>query len=485
MNRFFKLQLGFLIIVLLLGGACRNRSSQRVESSNPVLPSIPVRTTAVQSFADVVDKVAPAVITIRSERRVRPARPFPFFNDPLFRDFFGFNNRQNRPQLERGIGSGVIITKDGYIITNHHVIDGADDIKVELSPGKIEDAKVIGSDPPSDIAVLKISTDNLTILSLGDSDKVRVGDVVLAIGNPLGVGQTVTAGIISAKERTTGVGQGTYESFLQTDAPINRGNSGGALINTAGELIGINSQILSPGGEAGGNIGIGFAIPSNMARQVAEQLIKKGKVRRSRMGVGIQTLDKVIAESLNIDDTKGIIINSVEPGSPADHAGIKQGDVITELNGQKVEDTNQFRNQVASNEPGTEITLTIIRNKQRQQVRVKLQELSASNESQSQDQSEEQSSEQIRLGMNIMQITPEIAAQLGLNKNAQGLVVTDVDPTGVAARSEIREGDVITQVNMQSVRTLQDFRDALARLGNRRLTFTIRRQGSSFFVPIQ
>lgn len=470
-----------IVLIVLFSGACRDRSSGTQEAPQRVLPNPPARTTSIESYADVVEKVAAAVVTVRSERLVRPARPFPFFNDPFF-DFFGFGGRERAPRLERGLGSGVIITEDGYIVTNHHVIDGADEIKVELGEGQTEDAKIIGSDPPTDLAVLKISAKNLTALPLGDSDQVRVGDVVLAIGNPLNVGQTVTAGIISAKERATGLGEGTFESFLQTDAPINRGNSGGALVNTAGELIGINSQILST---TGGSIGIGFAIPSNMARQVSEQLIAKGKVRRSRLGVTIQPLTREMAESLNLDVTSGAIVSSVEPGSAADRAGLRQGDVITELNGQKIVDTNQFRNRIAATEPGTEVTLTIFRDRQRQQVRVRLQELSDSAQAESRRRSGGDEDDDEFYGMRLAALTPEIARELGLNRNTRGLVVTDVEPAGSAARSGIQRGDVITKVNQRDVRSVDDFRRIVESSGRRPVLLLVLRDGMSHFVTVQ
>jgi S1-C subfamily serine protease len=254
------------------------------------MPSGAVRESGpILSYADVVDRVAPAVVTIRSSRRVRAPQQFPFFDDPFFRQFFGGGNPRSRggnTQVEHALGSGVIVQADGHILTNHHVVDGAEDIKVELNSTRSYSAKLVGSDAPSDLAVLKISASDLPVLQLGDSDKVRVGDVCLAVGNPLGVGESVTAGIISAKGRSTDtVGGGSFQDFLQTDAPINQGNSGGALVNTRGELIGINSQIVSSNG---GNIGIGFAIPSNMAKNVMSQLLGKGTVRRGMLGVGIQ-----------------------------------------------------------------------------------------------------------------------------------------------------------------------------------------------------
>jgi serine protease Do len=325
------------------------------------------------SYADVVSKAAPAVVTIRSERRVRAPQQYPFFNDPFFRHFFG---TPGAPQAygelrESGLGSGVVVNADGYIVTNHHVIDGAEDIKVVFNDNRSFDAKVVGSDPPSDLAVLKIDAHNLLVLPLSDSDQVRVGDIALAIGSPLGLSQTVTAGIISAKGRTTGVSDGNFEDFLQTDAPINQGNSGGALINTNSELIGINSQILST---TGGNIGIGFAIPSNMTRNVMTQLIEHGKVQRGRLGVIIQTITSDIAKSLGLPEGRGVLIREVAPDGPAQKAGIRNGDVILAINGTPVNDGNSLRNHIASALPGTEVTLTIFRDGREQQLNVKLGE---------------------------------------------------------------------------------------------------------------
>lgn len=469
-----------LLSAALLLGACGDRPTGP-DNSKPALPGPPARSIEVQSFADIVQKVSPAVVTVRSERLVRPARPFPFFNDPTFRDLFGLGDRPSRPQLERGLGSGVIVTGDGYIITNHHVIDGADEIKIEMGEGKIVDAKIIGSDPPSDIAVLKVSSGGLTALPLGNSDQVRVGDIVLAIGNPLGIGQTVTAGIISAKERTTGLGQGSFESFLQTDAPINKGNSGGALVNTAGELIGINSQILSTSG-TGGSIGIGFAIPSNMARQVSEQLIKSGQVRRGRLGVTIQSLSGDLAKSLNIENQTGVVINSVEPGSPAERAGIRQLDAITELNGKKIEDSNHFRNRIAALAPGTEVALTVIREGKKQIIKAKLGELSA--EAGSQNPSNRREDEEERLGLSLTPLTPDLAERLDLEKNAQGLVVTDVYPASPAAKAGIQAGDWIKQANRRPIRTIEDLKQAIESAGNRPILLLIQREGSSFYVAL-
>jgi serine protease Do len=358
------------------GGAMRFASTSADPVNNAPI-SNPANTTAagpVVSYADIVSRVAPAVITIHSQLRARAPQQFPFMDDPFFRQFFGDRGQKPQPPVEQkrnALGSGVIVSSDGYILTNHHVIDGAEQIKVDLNDNRTLDARVVGSDPPSDLAVLKIDASNLPVLSLGDSDRVRVGDVVLAIGNPLGIGQAVTMGIISAKGRQTGLSSGSFEDFLQTDAPINQGNSGGALVSTNNELVGINSQILSP---SGGSIGIGFAIPSNMARTVMDTLIKNGKVRRGQLGITVGRVTSDVAKELGIKEAKGVVVGDVQPGSAADRAGFKKGDVITSFNGVEVNDPNVFRNQVASTTPGTEVTLTIQRGGKEQQLRAKLGE---------------------------------------------------------------------------------------------------------------
>src|SRR5437867_3483500 len=335
----FTIALFAVLLSVVVSIGCRGKASPLAPSAanEPIPDSRPQN-----SYADVVSRVAPAVVTIRANKHVRAPQQFPFMNDPFFRDLFGNRNpQQPQEQVERALGSGVIVSSDGYVLTNHHVIDGAEQIKIDMNDGRTIDAKLIGSDPPSDLAVLKVPGSGLTFLTPGDSDKVRVGDVALAIGNPLGIGQTVTMGIISAKGRSTkGPGAGNFEDFLQTDAPINQGNSGGALINTNGELIGINSQIVP--GNSGGNIGIGFAIPSNMVRSVTDQLAKSGKVRRGQLGVGVERVTSDIAESLGMPEAKGVIVSSVRPGSAAERAGIRRGDIITAIDNSPVADTNAF-----------------------------------------------------------------------------------------------------------------------------------------------
>jgi serine protease Do len=374
----------FMGLVLVLGAGCKREDpagARFTSSSEPALNNPPINNPAPGnaapgiSYADVVSRVSPAVITIHSQMRARAPEQYPFLDDPMFREFFGDRGRlpQAPPQRREGLGSGVIVSPDGYILTNHHVVDGAEQIKVDMNDNRSLDARVIGYDPPSDLALLKVEATNLPVLTLGDSDRVRVGDVVLAIGNPLGIGQTVTMGIISAKGRQTALSSGAFGYFLQTDAKINQGNSGGALVSTNSELVGINSQILSP---SGGSIGIGFAIPSNMARTVMDTLVRTGKVRRGQLGITVQKVTSEVVEKLNLREQRGLLVAQVQPGSGAARAGIQQGDIVTAFNGTAVNEPNVFRNLVAGTAPGTNVTLTIQRDGREQQVRATLGEFS-------------------------------------------------------------------------------------------------------------
>ena len=477
-----------LALVVVSFASCSGQS--RLASLKPGDPAPPAVSNAgvagVQtSYADLVTRVSPAVVTIRSTERVRAAQQYPFMDDPMFREFFGDRlPQQQTPQRVQGVGSGVIVNSDGYILTNHHVVDGAIDIKVELTDNRTFTAKLVGSDPPSDLAVLKIDAKDLPILQLGDSDKVRVGDPVLAVGNPLGIGQTVTSGIVSAKGRQTGLSDGSFEDFLQTDAAINRGNSGGALVNTSGELIGINSQILSP---SGGNIGIGFAIPSNMARAVMDQLLKSGKVRRGMLGVTIQGIDADLAASLNLPAARGAIVTSVSAGGPAERAGIKRGDVITAINNQSVADNNSARNEIAKLAPGSTATVTLNRNGRDQNVQVTLAELPDRPQANSDDDSSEQGTNggTERFGLTLQPLTSDSAQRFGLDADDQGLLVTRVDPSSNAAAAGIRQGDLIQEVNRQPVRTFAEFGNAIRQSGSRPALVLIKRRNAVIYVTLK
>jgi serine protease Do len=493
--KYRRLTIAGTVLCAALGlgiAAEQQQKSEKAVYREPVVSQTPAR----EGYADVVDRVAPAVVTIRSAKRVRAAQQFPFMDDPMLRQFFGNggggvtprgrrgNGNNDRSQMEHALGSGVVVSHDGYIITNHHVIDGASEIKVDLNDGRTLEAKVIGSDAPSDLAVLKINATNLPVLPLGDSDRVRVGDIALAVGNPLGIGETVTMGIISARGRSTGLSDGTFEDFLQTDASINQGNSGGALINTHGELIGINSQILSP---SGGNIGIGFAIPANMVKSVMDQLRNGGKVRRGKLGVTIQGITPDLASSMNLPSTKGVLVNSVEPASPAEKAGVKSGDVIVAINGARVDDSNTLRNRVAAAGPNADMTLRVYRDGREQDLRAHTAELNVEETAEAREGNSRGGTGAARgqLGVSVEPLTPQAASELGLKANAKGVVVTDVDPSGPAAEAGIQQNDVIIEVNHTPVTSGADIRSALAKSNGKPALLLISREGRNVFLAVR
>jgi len=477
------LSLTFLVVSV---GACRAQTgllglTSAQPASAPVSPAVSL---SQASYADLVNRVSPAVVTIRSTERSRPAQQFPFMDDPGFREFFGDRMPPQSPQRVQGVGSGVIVNTEGYILTNHHVVDGALEIRVELTDNRTFTAKLVGSDQPSDLAVLKIDAKNLPTLSFTDSDKVRVGDFVLAVGNPLGIGQTVTSGIISAKGRQTGLSDGSFEDFLQTDAAINRGNSGGALVNTNGELVGINSQILSP---SGGNIGIGFAIPSNMAKAVMDQLLKTGKVRRGMLGVSIQPVDADLAASLDLPAARGAIVTAVSPAGPAEQAGIKRGDVITGINNQPVADSNGLRNLVASISPGTNVKVSAVRDGKQQDFQVALAELPERKTAGSDEQSDSEgtAANTGKFGLTLQTLTADSASRFGLDAGDQGLLVTRVNPNGTAADAGIRQGDLIQEVNRKPVRALAEFSAAIRQSGERPALLLVKRRDVVIYVTLR
>jgi Do/DeqQ family serine protease len=453
------------------------------DSARLALPAVP-------SYSSIVDKVAPAVVTVRVEKSASvvptmgvpglPGLPEglePFFGAPRSRR----QAPQQAPRMPRqsGLGSGVVIDSKGYILTNHHVIDGADKIRVEFADGKSAAARIVGSDPPTDLAVLKVEETGLPTLSYGDSDAARVGDVVLAFGNPLGVGQTVTMGIVSAKGRATGVGDGSYEDFLQTDAPINQGNSGGALVNLQGELVGINAQIVSP---SGGNIGLGFAIPSSMARAVADQLITDGTVHRSKLGVTVQAVTPELAEGLGISQVRGALVSGVEAGSPGETAGLREGDVITELDGQPVADSNQLRNRVATSAPNSTVTLKVLRDGKETTMTAKLAARDSDADRPATPNGDGEPAG--KLGMTVAPMTPEIAAELDLPRTETGVVVTDVEPSSAAAEAGFRPGDVVKKVNGREVKSVDDLKEALAARKNGPAMVLVARNGGHLFVAV-
>ena len=482
--------------LLLVGAGWHGFAAETQSTQSKPAATVAVATPAIghsiagdrDSYADIVTAISPAVVTIRVEGKAK-ASPTQFGEgDEFFRRFFGDPSeggprvpRVPRSNRQRGLGSGVVVAGDGYILTNNHVIDGADSINVEFTDGRTMTAKLVGSDKPSDLALLKVNASDLKALPLGNSDAVRVGDVVLAVGNPMGLGQTVTMGIISAKGRATAAGDGSYEDFLQTDAPINHGNSGGALVNTKGELVGINSQIMSSTGE---NIGIGFAIPANMARHVTDQLRKDGKVRRAQLGVTIQPVTSDMAASLGLKDVGGVIISSVADGSAADHAGLKQGDVIQSFNGESVRDLNALRNRVADMSPGSSATVTIVRDGSKRDVTVKLDETSANRTARAVD-SDLSKEDKAALGVSVAPVTPEFARRFNLPATVKGVVVQEVSPDSRAADAGIQAGDVIESVNRAPVSSTEELRAAVRRNSDRPALLLVNREGREIFVTVK
>ena len=484
------------LISLVALSACKTgllSGEQPAVPAQPAAPATPIVVDGIRtSYADVVEKTSPAVVRIEAEVNGKPSSQTQFNLDDLYRQGPGQQQQQQRPQIERGLGSGVIVSADGTILTNNHVVEGAEKITVLLADNKSFDAKLIGSDKPSDLAVLKIEAQNMPFLTLGNSDTVRVGDIVLAIGNPLGIGQTVTAGIISAKGRRTGLAYGnsndTFEDFLQTDAPINRGNSGGALVNLNGELIGVNSQILA-GGQGGGNIGIGFSIPSNMAKTVMEQLLKDGKVRRGMLGINIQNISEDTAKALDLKDTAGVLVSNVRAGSSAEKAGIKRGDIITAINGEKIEDSNVLRNKVAGTLPGSEIKLTITREGNPVELNATLDEYNVDGSSSPASENNNPNAPNAqpqggKLGLSLQPVTPQVAKQLGINEG-EGLVVTDVDQAGPSAEAGITRGDVVLEINRSAVKSVEDVQAALERAGDRPVLMLIARRGGTVYLTVR
>jgi serine protease Do len=406
----------------------------------------------------------------------------PFFNDPSFRQFFGDQfgqGEQPRDEREQSLGSGVIITSDGTIVTNNHVIEGATDIKVDLSDRREFQAKLIGTDAKSDIAVLKIDATGLPTLAIGDSSKLQVGDVVFAIGDPFAIGETATMGIVSATGRGN-LGIENYEDFIQTDAAINPGNSGGAMIDLHGDLIGINTAILSGGG--GGNQGVGFAIPINMARSVMEQIVGHGKVVRGYLGLYPQDLDATLAKQFGLRQAGGAIISEISPDAPAAHAGLKRGDVILELNGQSISSANELRLRISQTAPGTSVKLGVSRDGKMQDFNVTLAELPPDKTA---PEGPGESSGGGLEGVDVQNLSADIAQQLQLRPGTHGVVVTSVDPASAAAAAGLSRGDVIQEVNHKPVTNIEEYKQALAAAGNKSVLLLVNQGGVSHFVAVE
>lgn len=438
----------------------------------------PAVSQGLPDFATLAKRVGPSVVNV-STTQVRKAAadvPSPFDGDDPMSQFWQrfFGGRIPRgSQRQMGLGSGFIIDRNGTILTNYHVVDGAQKISVTLSDGKSYDAKVIGKDQKTDIAVIKIDAgEDLPAVTLGDSDRLDVGEWVMAIGNPFGLDHTVTSGIVSAKGRQ--IGAGPYDNFIQTDASINPGNSGGPLINLRGEVVGITTAIYS---QSGGNIGIGFAIPTNSIKEVLPQLKDKGRVVRGYLGTTVQKITPEIADSLGVKQQRGALVADVVRGSPAERAGIKTGDIITEFNSKEVKDSTELPGLVARVAPGTGTSVKVLRDGKEMTLAITVGEMK--------DTEVAASGQQGELGLAVQPVTPEVAQSLGLDR-AEGLVITEVKPGSAADDAGLREGDLITQINRRPVKNLADYNREMAQSKKgQSVLLLVRRGDSSVFLALK
>ncbi|WP_427979031.1 DegQ family serine endoprotease [Agarivorans sp.] len=438
-----------------------------VSPSFAALPNVTAEGKAFPSLSPMIKRVHPAVVNI-STYSTKAARQNPLLNDPFFRHFFNVPEQQQQPQQpqkrQQSAGSGVIVDADeGVVMTNYHVIKGADEVQVSLADGRSFKAEVLGSDPELDIAILSIPAEDLVEVKIADSGQLEVGDFVVAIGNPFGLGQTVTTGVVSALGRT-GLGIEGYENYIQTDASINPGNSGGALVNLAGELVGINTAIIAP---SGGNVGIGFAIPSNMAKVSMQQIIKHGEVKRGQIGVGIQDITADLRQAFELENGMGgVLVTNVLDDSPADDAGLKAGDIIISVDGQSTKSTGQLRSQISVKAIGESIDLTVIRDGKQRDFEVKVGEPSGVSQ----------------VDSNIHQLLEGV--QLQNDEQAEGVRVTQLAPNSAAAYSGLRSNDLIVAVNKRRVKNLDDMQQAL-QLSDSAVLLQVQRRGGSLFIVIR
>jgi serine protease Do len=441
-----------------------------------------------QTFVEIAKAVKPAVVNIYATKsgRAEGSHATPF-DDPFFRRFFGdefFKRFEQQPKerKERGLGSGVIVESNGLIITNNHVVGKADDIRVTLSDKREFKAKLIGTDPKTDVAVVRIDATGLATVPLADSDKLEVGEFVLAVGNPFGLTQTVTLGIVSALGRAAGIAE--YEDFIQTDAAINPGNSGGALVNVRGELVGINTAIFS---QSGGNMGIGFAVPSNMAQSIMTQLVQNGKVVRGWLGVSIQELTPELAAQFGVQDTKGVLVSDVMDDSPAKKAGFERADVIVEFDGKSMDSPTHLRNAVAQTPVGKKVTVKILRDKKPKSIDLTIVEQPKSIAQSGEEESGEATTPAgVLSDLEVRDMTDELSTRYGLKAAERGVVVVRVKPGSTAEELGMREGDLIVEVNRQAVTSLKTYERLAAKLAkDQSVLLLLKRQGRTIYLTLR
>lgn len=473
----------FFLFIVLIGSMNLHTAAANDDENIALLDK------SAKAFAAVVKKATPAVVHVGVEKSVTgqsQQSPFDFFNDPFFERFFGpqfkhprQDEQQQREFKQRAAGSGIIISSDGMILTNNHVVGEADKITVRLSDEREFEAKVIGTDPQSDVALIKIDANDLPTLPLGDSDKLEVGEWVIAIGSPFELNQTVTVGVVSAKGRNR-VGINDYENFIQTDAAINPGNSGGPLLNIHGEVVGINTAIFS---RSGGYMGIGFAIPINMAKAIKQQLIETGKVTRGWLGVVIQDVNDELAKSFGLENTKGVLISEVSKDSPAEKGGIQQGDVIIELDGKPIKDVSILRNIVAMVQPGSTVPVTVIRDGKKENLKVTIGEQPADFAKMGQGFRTDTTLQ--AMGLTLQNLTEELASQFGYEVG-QGVLVAGVEPDSPAGEVGMKPGQLIEEVNKKRVHNLEELQQVLKETDNpKRVLLRVRAGDFSQYVVLR
>jgi serine protease Do len=481
---------GILALALAAMGAAQPKTGQQSaltlkHDTTPVTRSL----MEASSFSDVVKRVSPSVVKITVEMRARnvvmngPDGQFPGMDNPFFRQFFGNRAPQMQQPESSGLGSGVIISKDGYIVTNNHVVADAKTVKVTLADGRELSARVIGRDPQTDVAVIKIDAKDLPAITFASSNKTEVGDRVLAIGNPFGIGETVTTGIISAKERRAGLGL-RYEDFIQTDAAINPGNSGGALVDVEGRLVGMNTAILS---RSGGFQGVGLAVPADLVGSVVDNLVAHGKVVRGYLGIGIQDLTPTLAESFGLKTTTGALVSDVQPDSPAAKAGIKSGDVVTTLNGEPVDNASRLSLTVGQTPPGTQLALDVLRDGSTRHFDITTAKKPAGdrNDTNGDDDSSVSGDDQgVLNGVAVNDIDDSLRQQMNLPERLHGAVITKVEPSSASARAGIREGDVILEINHHKVANSKDAVSLSEHAANKRTLVKLWSHGNTVFVVV-
>ncbi len=469
---------GVIIGLAIAGGGARHDGALTSGLATPAADAAP-DAQALGSYADVAEAVMPAVVNISTDKVAETPDWHPFLEDPFFRRFFGDpRDNQGRERIERSLGSGVIVRADGYILTSNHVIERASKIRVIFDDNTEYEAEIVGQDPQTDVALIKIDAEDLPTVALGDSRVLRIGDEVMAVGNPFGLGQTVTLGIVSALGRSINLVD--YEDFIQTDASINPGNSGGALVNMSGELVGVNTAILS---RSGGSQGVGFAIPSHMAGRIMDMLIEHGSVQRAWLGIQVQNVSQAMSEALDLDGPRGVLVSSVEEDTPAAAAGLAEGDIVLSIDGQRVDSVSKLRNLISLSGVDSKVAVEILRDGKEKTLDVVLGQLPDAEDRAQRDEEEAPEVERID-GVSVRELTDRYRQRFQVEDDVDGVLVVDVDQASEAFRVGLRQGDVIVEVAKETVVGLDDYRRLVKENPDKPVLLRVRRGGGNLFVAV-